>query len=87
MDEDDVPQPVLRMPCSYSNIMTLNLESYDVVGAFEAMKRIMKVLSLYKAIFQSTVIPNCNFNHWLFSVTGGLAVVELHAHCNEANGS
>ena len=44
MDEDDVPQPVLRMPCSYSNIMTLNLESYDVIGALEAMKEIIKVI-------------------------------------------
>jgi hypothetical protein len=46
LDEEDVPQPVLRMPCSYSNIMTLNLESMDVIGSFEAMRLIVQVRRL-----------------------------------------
>lgn len=43
LDEDDRPTPVLRMPCSYANVLTMNLESDDVVGAMEIMKLMMQV--------------------------------------------
>ncbi|CAG7829313.1 unnamed protein product, partial [Allacma fusca] len=42
LDEEDNPTPVLRMPCSYANLLTLNLESNDVIGAFEAMKMMIR---------------------------------------------
>jgi hypothetical protein len=43
LDEEDNPTPVLRMPCSYANLLTLNLESNDVCGALEAMKKMIRV--------------------------------------------
>jgi hypothetical protein len=42
LDEEDNPAPVLRMPCSYANLLTLNLESNDVMGALEAMKMMIR---------------------------------------------
>jgi hypothetical protein len=45
LDEEDNPTPVLRMPCSYANLLTLNLESNDVMGALEAMKKMIRVNS------------------------------------------
>jgi len=45
--EDDCGMPVLRMPCSYSHLLTLNLESHDVLGYFEVMKRVMNVSFLF----------------------------------------
>lgn len=41
--EPDCPMPVLRMPCSYSHMLTLNLESTDIIGSLEVMKTIMAV--------------------------------------------
>lgn len=44
LDEDDNSgQPILRMPCSFPNIITLNLESPDVIGEMCIMKEIMNV--------------------------------------------
>lgn len=42
-DLEDYCSPVIRMPCSYSNLMTLNLESHDVIGCLKAMQYMMKV--------------------------------------------
>lgn len=42
-DLDDLCSPVIRMPCSYANLMTLNLESYDVIGCLKTMNLLMKV--------------------------------------------
>ncbi|CAL8086532.1 unnamed protein product [Orchesella dallaii] len=39
---DDVCSPVLRMPCSYANLITLNLECVDVMGCLMAMKMMIK---------------------------------------------
>lgn len=39
---DDVCAPVLRMPCSYANLITLNLECLDVMGSLMAMKMMIK---------------------------------------------
>ncbi|ODN03717.1 hypothetical protein Ocin01_02955 [Orchesella cincta] len=39
---DDVCSPVLRMPCSYANLITLNLECIDVMGCLMAMKMMIK---------------------------------------------
>lgn len=43
---DDVCSPVLRMPCSYANLITLNLECMDVMGCLMAMQMMMKVRCL-----------------------------------------
>lgn len=45
-DLDDFCSPVIRMPCSYANLMTLNLESYDVIGCLKTMQLLIKVNAL-----------------------------------------
>jgi hypothetical protein len=42
-DLDDFCSPVIRMPCSYANLMTLNLESYDVIGSLKTMRKMIMV--------------------------------------------
>jgi len=48
-DEEDMSNPVLRMPCSYANLITLNIESNDIIGFWKVMKAIVNV-SLIKKI-------------------------------------
>jgi len=40
-DLDDYCSPVIRMPCSYANLITLNLESYDVIGSLKTMRKMI----------------------------------------------